>query len=749
MRWGWLALLAGLVVPGATLAQAVRVTSGDHVDFTRLVIEYPGPVDWKVGRTADGYELRLPPGGPQYDLSGVFDLIGKDRLASIWSDPETGALQLGIACACFAIPFEFRPGTVVIDIRNGTPPKGSSFETPLEGGTAPDLAEKPAARPVGRPRTAGVELTYDWTDTLKDVPDGSGQTGSTLGLDLSATEVVRLDLEPLRRSLIEQLSRGATSGVVDMAKPSAPTGPPEDDGNPSVEVRVGEAPNLVIRQKGEAAAPLGAAGLECIEDGRLEVAAWAGPEPFAPQFGPALTGLTGEFDRPDPEAVKRAAQFYLSMGFGAEARAILRAFPTAQEDAALWQSMSRILDGEPDPNPVFQGMAACDTAAALWAILADPSVLSVGQVEKAAILRAFSALPIHLRQDLGPTLVDRFLAMKDFATATALRDAVLRGTSDPGPGIELMEAAIEKASGASVASTERLEDLATQSGPNTPDALAALIIQRAELGQDVSFEQVTAMEVYAKEREGSEDHDRFHLALTLAYGASGDFDRAFAQLPDTPEGAPLLWKMLAFSGKDSALLDHAVLAKGEPLPQAARTSATLFAQRMMTLGLAEQAADWLALANDVPPLLAARVALGLGDAARALDLVGEDATPPADEIRIKAWHLLGDDPAIAALYADRDDQALSWRAVSRMRDWERLASDGPAEWKAAATQLIGPRAPTQVDAPGVAMAALTTPEGPPAGPLEASQRLIDGSVATRDAILALLDAVRTPDIPTH
>lgn len=725
-----LGLITVLLAPASVMAEAVKVTSGDHPDFTRIVIEYPETVAWTVGRTTDGYELRLPGGPAQYDLSQVFDVIGKDRLAAIWADPASGALHFGVACACFAMPFEFRPGTVVIDIRNGTPPNGSSFEQPLDGGSAPELAARPVIRPVGRPKTAGPVPIYDWTAALNQAPPDRPVLASS-GLSPDTPADAKFDLEPLRQSLIEQLSRGASEGIVDMAKPKAPVESAESDGNPSVEIHLGGPPNLVIRQKGEAEAPLSATGAACIPDEKLDVAAWAEESPVSEQFGPALSGLTGEFDRPVPDAVRKATQFYLNLGFGAEARAILRAFPTAPEDEAIWQSMARILDGEPDPDPMFAGMAACETSAALWAILADPEVVSVGQVEKAAVLRGFSALPIHLRQQLGPTMVDRFLAMQDFATATALRDAVLRGTAEPGPEIELMEAAIEKASGAPAAAEARLEALTAQSGPTTPDALVALIIQRAELGQDVSFEQVQAIEEYAKERQDSEDHDKFHLALTLAHGASGDFGKAFASLPETPEAAPVLWQVLAASGKDSALLDHAVLGDGQSPPHAARGAATLIAQRMVTLGLAEQAARWLTLADDTPRLLAARIALGQGDPARALALLDDEATPSADEIRLDAYHLLGDETAIAALYAARGMPAEKWRAVTRMRDWGRLSSDGPEVWKAAASSLLGPRsAGTQTE--------------PPAGPLAEDQRLVDQSAETRQAISALLEAVKSP-----
>ena len=736
--------VAAILLCGSARAEAVRVTSGDHTDFTRIVIEFPEPVDWKVGRTADGYELRLPDAAAQYDLTGVFGLIGKDRLAAIWADPDTGALHFGIGCACFVMPFELRPGTVVVDIRNGLPPKGSSFEESLDGSVAPELAGKPLIRPVGRPRTDAPQQVYDWTAPLIRAPSGQQDPGSSdLGIALDQTGATQTDLEPLRQSLIEQLSRGASDGIVDMARPKGDVDISAPDGNPSVEIHQGEAPNLVLRQKGEEGAPLSADGAKCIPDENLDVASWAEDTPFSEQIGPALSGLIGEFDKPDPEAVKRATRFYLSLGFGAEARSILRAFPTEQEDAAIWQSMARILDDEPDPAPVFSGMAACDTAAALWAVLADPAVLSVGQVEKSAILHAFSALPIHLRQQLGPTMVDRFLAMKDFTTATALRDAVLRGTDEPGSEIALMEAAIEKASGARAASAARLEELAAQSGPATPDALVALIIQRAEQGQDVGFDQVRAMEEYAKEREGSEDHDRFHYALTLAYGASGDFEKAFEHLPDTADAAPVLWQILAASGKDSALLDHAILPKDQDPPRAASASASLIAQRMVTLGLADQAARWLSMALDPPGLLAARVALGQGDPQRALTLLGEATSPSADDLRIDAYHQLGDESAIAALYAAQEMAPEEWRAVSRMHDWPRLAADGPEEWKAAATSLLGPGA-TEAGDQGAADAAGLAMEQPAAGPLELDQMLVDQSAATRQAISALLEAVKSP-----
>ena len=126
-----LILAALLVMAGQASAQTAKVTSGEHDGFSRLVVELPAPGDWQFGRTVDGYALSVSAPPAAYDLAGVFKLIRRDRLAAIAVDASTGNLQIGLACPCYAIPFEFRPGIIVIDIRDGAPPDGSSFEQPL------------------------------------------------------------------------------------------------------------------------------------------------------------------------------------------------------------------------------------------------------------------------------------------------------------------------------------------------------------------------------------------------------------------------------------------------------------------------------------------------------------------------------------------------------------------------------------------------------------------------------------------
>nr|MCU0901781.1 hypothetical protein [Cypionkella sp.] len=238
MKW---LILVGLLFAGSAHAQTVSVKSGEHGPFTRLVLQFPRTVDWVIGRSDVGYGLRIE--GPQltYNLSSVYELITKDRLRSIWVDPATGDLALGVNCPCHVIPFELAGNTLVIDIRDGAPPDNSVFEISLETNLpVPPLAAAAPPRPVGRraeaaPDSAANDRRYDWLADLTDAPP----TTEAVPPDRADLEK-DLRLEDFRTMLIEEVGRGATQGVIEMERPKAPveTGLPEaDPGTPPQNAR--------------------------------------------------------------------------------------------------------------------------------------------------------------------------------------------------------------------------------------------------------------------------------------------------------------------------------------------------------------------------------------------------------------------------------------------------------------------------------------------------------------------------------
>lgn len=767
------ALALILTSAAGALAAPVVVTSGEHRDFTRIVLQFDGPTEWQFGRTLDGYALRVPGQVMDYDLSRAFDLIGRTRLSGMKAGEETGDLELGIACPCYAMPFEFRPGIVVIDLYEGTPPPGSSFEEilpPLDSPPAmappdpmaeaglpdPSLAETALTDPVIRPDAAALVEGYDWTRlSLAEMGVDIGdplQEAQNLP-DSPLPEALAPDIDQLRSSLVRQMGAGATSGLIELRPPpkaadamtfsedeaTAPVAkadPAEKAEQNTMRAHLGESPQIQLRDVGEARAALTAKGQACFTNEDLDLASWgAADRAIADQYGPVRQGMVGEFDKPSAEAIKRVVRFYLFIGFGAEARDLLRAYPDLFEEAPMWTSMAHLLDGEEDPVGAFAGMEDCDSPAALWAVLAKPEALPKDEIGRAAVARSFSALPAALRRLLGPRLVEIFLDAGDVGAATALSEAVLRAPGDAGPEVVMMEADMARAKGRIGEAEAMLEPLAATPGPSSTDALVDLVEHRAMVGQTVSEEEVMLLESALKEREGSPEEARYRTALVLARAASGQYDAAFAQTDD-PTTLRSIWRLLAQAGGDTPLLNHATLAEGQEAPKEAQASAGIIADRMLTLGLADQAARWLALAPRVPNLLRARVALANGQAQEAIDLLADDMSERAMHVKAQGLIYLGDQAGAAQIYAELGKADQQWSILTTAQSWDALTEEAPAEWKSVAEIVTSPP-PAPVDP-------LLGP-----GPLEQDRLLLDESASTRDAITNLLNSVQVPGPPSQ
>ena len=733
-----------LVFAGIGRANTVTVRSGEHEGFSRLVLEFPKPVDWQFGRTEDGYELRLPDAGSTYDLSQVYRLIDKTRVAAVWTSPDQGSLFIGLGCACHAIPFEYRPGVVVIDIKDGPPPHGSSFELALDAATAPASVDT-MAQDSGSDADVGAPA-YNWISLYRANSKESVQM-SAPGFGLLAEPLsvpqVNLGLQTLRDSVLHQMSRSASAGIIDMEMPQVDkTG--ADDALNGAQIRIGESDNMSTRLGDAPQEVMSKEGMKCFTDEQLAIAEWGDDRPIAQQMAEAMAGLVGEFDRVDTDALAKAVHFELHLGFGAEARVLLEALPSNGPDVAIWKSMAHILDDEPDPDPAFLGMASCDTNAALWAILGDPAPKKGDLVQSGAAIRAASALPIHLRRYLGPRLAGRFLELDDPSDAIAVQSAILRASGDAGANVELMAAKIDEKSGAYADADARMKSLLTESGPENPEVLVSSVESRTARGLPISKDMVTALEAMAREREGTAQAARYDSALLLARAASGDFESAFAQLSARPEAEADLWRLLAKLGDDNAVLAHATLLPDTAAPKSAAPVSMRLAERMLELGLAAQAHKWASLTSEPEPMLLATIAMGQHDAAEVLRVLSDVQTQEALLLKATASTMIGDHSAAAAIYAELGQVDAQWNAVNRSRDWKTLASDAPDPWKGAAAVVEGVQsadanaadAAASLAQPGQSSDGTSIP-----GPLAKGRMLVDQSVSARESINRLLATV--------
>jgi len=708
----FLAVSAGLFSSPAA-ARSVAVTSGEHDGFTRIVLNFGAQVDWAFGRVLDGYRFRPLNQTADYDLSAIFNRIGKTRLASISQNPQTFELDIGFACACHAIPFEFRPGIIVIDLRDGPPPRASSFEREL-----PDLVTPAAANiVVADPMPEGVAGGYNWLDRFKsDSPAPPAPAPSVAPSTIP-------DLQPLREQLLRQLSRGASDGVIDLALPKLPETLAPKAEIPAARVALGAMDKVNVQAARAPQQPIGSQGTVCIGAENLAFADWGGEGAAAAQLlTQDMAALLGEFDLPNPETVARAVQARLYLGFGQEARQLLEAFPTDSQAQPIWRGLSFLLDGDVDPNSPFMGMAACDTPAALWAVLADSSLTSTTQVNANAVILAFNRLPPHLRKWVGPRLMDRFLALKDETTASILRDAIVRASGQMPAELPISEARLDLAKGDPKAAEAHLDDAAM--GANIPAATALITRVEARISQDLPIDAQTVASLSALQSELAQTPigPDIRRALIHAEAASGNFETAFAKLAAMPDEAPVVWRALANLAEDSDLLVFAVPAPSPAPTGLAPATISTLARRLLDLGLPEPALAWQNAQPFGDKVLLAQTYLALRNAPAALAALQGQSGPEALQLASEAHRILGDHAQSAQLLAQLQQDQSRLAALARAKDWKSLAQGPQSIWSQVAEKLEPAPAP---QAEGL-------------GLLAAGQAVAASSATTRQEIEALL-----------
>lgn len=752
-------------LPAIAVAQTARVTSGDHDGFSRLVIELPGQTPWQFGRQSDGYAFVVSPATVEFDLAAVFDVIGRNRLASVSAKSVSGMLHIGLACACHAIPFEFRPGVIVIDFRDGPPPDGSSFELPLDATTGTTAPRRPKPRPLAvlaaaaqtpiaemsqtvpapraddpvvdaltpQPHTGstwvpsslpvppeltsteprnpsaaatGAETAYDWVTADPDVAPGNTEAAPGEPFVVGPQTP---SLSALRDDLLMQLGRGAARGVIDLATSDArhaSTAPGDNEQAALSQVMLNPFPGMHATAANDADPDLTGDGTRCIGDADLDLALWGRPGPVAVELSAVTSGLVGEFDTVNAETLVSATKYYLHLGFGAEATHLLDAFPQSEmaHETRIWHALGALVDGRTNPDGPFASMLPCDTAAAMWAVLATDTLRSSDKIGTDAVLRSFSALPLHLRLSLGPALADRFLAIGRDDVVRALRDSIRRAPALHGTEADLIDADMHLVKGAPSAAADLAQGVIDGAGPGVPKAMLALVTANLAQGIPIDTQTTDALSSLVREHQGSTLEQPLVRALILGLSSNGDATTAAAMLQDNPAAEAEFWTVLADLGSDSDLLELAVVAQVRPAPAAHAPARSEVSRRLSGMGFVDIAKEWLGMPTDDweddQLALAARLDLATGASAPVSLAQDDQVSGTPDAVLIRA------------------------------RDWPALAARGANPWKDAAMIVVASQEPPSELAP-----------------LAQATELLTAAAVAQQNLATLLAAVPSPPVP--
>lgn len=738
-----LTLLLLLLNAGPLIAQTATVLSGDHPGFTRLTFPLRGDVDWTMRRTTDGYALQFAK-PKTFDLTQVFNKIGRNRLSKIRADD--GGLSLTIPCVCAATAFRFRNRHLVIDIRDGPPNPDSPFEqsdVPQGGNAKPGIVVPAGRRLPGRmllplaPGTAPVPVA------------GLGLRPRTLGADDGPKNSVDTaqDIGALEREVVDTLARAASQGLLTLApdvlanmnEDAAPLKgtehsieetppPPAISSHAPLPEPTPATPGLLAHTSMDTMQTLldssrgtTEGGSLCWPESFLEFeASDAPPDRFGDFIGPLRSQVTDDRDKPDAKAVTALARGYLAFGFGQEAIQVLDMDAINDRERVALRSMAHVIDNLKQTAPDLVSQTGCPGPAGLWAALASDDPEGVTPTKADDIVQQFKLLPDILQSQLGPRLADlmRRADLPELANAV-LAPAQRQAVAPQSASLVAADLAMDR--GDVSLATDVLETMVNEDPRVTPETLVQLIDLQIAQDQIIEPETLSLLETMQFEYRDQPVMGDILRARTAALAYQGNLAAALDLLPqaeaalDPALSASLrddLVAEIAGKGDDMIFLDVAFRPMGaEVSPEIQNTVAS----RLLDLGFPDRVLDVLAGPASGSTMaerrfLRARAAMDLDQPELAASTLAGVTTPRA--------------VAILSGRGDKTDADAAWRNG----DWASLAvSDDSLLQEAAAL------AQDRVD-----------PVPDAEAPLASGQALVEDSSKARSTLGTLMSRFAPP-----
>lgn len=759
-------------------AEIVTLRSGEHADFSRLVLQLSEQSDWQIGRTVEGYELRIEAEEIEFDTSKVFDRIPRNRITG-FATPKASHLVVQVPNGFHLDAFEIRAGRIVIDIKNGPASVDSIFENRFAEQN--DLAEREITPEESSPGKQSNLAMFEQTassilgDTkqaersdLSDVvaqdvfplplfsatPEESTQAPLPLELPSERSERV-IQMEA---ALIKQLSRAASQGLIvaDIEDPQAaiqemiapretaikstvlPEDPPPGDLS---HVRIKTRVDLDSREE-NGKPKLTSSGGECLPGSKFDIASW-GPE-LVPLLDLAeyRGALIGEFDTAEASEIRDLARYYIFLGFGAEAKSTLREFGVIAQDADILNAMADVMDqGQAAAMGRLEGQLTCSGPSAMWSALAAPRILKGDEINRVAILQAFSALPLHLRRHLGPILSERFLGIGDTDVASSIRGAIQRAPGKHGEGVDMLDAKLELSLGHDEVATRKLEAIVREGGALAPEALATLI--ETKLAADATIPKpmiadAMALSFVLQKTSLGTRLSKLSIVATIQNGESSlALDRiAQAQREGALESDILealsndAYLSLAKNAADIEFMRRSLspAARGKIAGLTSEPRRAI-AGRMLDLGFASQARDVLSAVQNIPEpedrYLFARAALMQGRPQVAVGYLAGIEGDEAELLRARAFQAAKDETRAAEVFESLNKINEAARSAWRAGDFSRVERIGSPQEQTVANLATDP------------------PSNPQLG-LATNRALVAKSAASREAFNELIRSLPNP-----
>lgn len=771
------------VIASQTQAQTIIMRSGEHYNFTRLVMRIPNNTDWSVTQNGSTGIINLGLPEAVFDTTSVFSLIPRDRITDLRQEAPGQPLRIDLGCECRIDYFQQSGGYLVVDVREGIPQLTPPSPTTIVDSGLPLLVPLPVQDPPlgfdnnkisnahtvadlarilnqehissSTPQNSTSQVEKAQNEPQKEMKTSpqkvkDRENGSTQLIDIKEGQRTVM-INDFEQRLLQQIDRASQQGLVDVDTNVDNTQfiDPLDNRNRPLE----SLPNIAVTSAVDRETGLLAQQLQndqefahCIKNSKVALHKWDNTHGrFDIKIGDLRGELIGEFDQVNPNAVIQLAKTYLYYGFGAEALSTLSMLPDGKiknDDYAIFLVMAHVIDGKELPrNHIFSGQQSCPRDSAFWAIMADKSIKNDADTD--AIQQAFAKLPPHTRAHLGPEMSTLFANAGDPHIAKAALRSVERSGVDEIPDLNLAKAAIANLEGKTGEVADRLASEVTERSQNAPLALVDLITlsfnERKALSPDVPDLAAS----YELESRDTPLGENLRQAQVTSLALTGRFDEAFDRFENiTKRDGPTARKNAAFPfftllterADDLTFLKYGMSFTDKATASEAADLADLMSRRLLNLGFTDAAATLLNKvsfenANDDRRLMNAEIALANQDPQRALIEVIDVNGPNADLLRAKALWMNEDfDRASEYLLAaeDLDEAARGFWHSQDLESAEALRKNqAPFSEIAELTEEIETAVQASKDLP----------------PLAEARALIESSTTARNDIKNLLNRI--------
>lgn len=659
---GGLALLTSTCTAGVSAAQSIRVQTGEHANFTRIVLLTDQSVKWRAGRLPEGYGVRFPDGNHSISLEGAFRLIPRDRVQALTWRPDEQMLEIGSNCTCHLNAFEERPGVLVLDVRTGPPPEGHPYETALME------AENESAPSTARRQSAALPIIAA-TPTLRVPFPSPGKTTPIASLILADTLQSSLRSASQAGLLSAGEERLATQTVPDFA---AMSGLIETALDEHIQMRTGRE-RQAEPQAGENAEACPAADLAAVstwgqDDADPLSGIWTGPRPL----------LITEKGDIDPDLVMAHARRLIHATLGTEALAHLSLLDQRDIQIDMLRDLAHLVDANTTYIPQqLQKFSSCTDETGLWALLATDGAEVAPTEDLSHILGLFNRLPLHLQRLTGTRLVRKLNTLGHPEEAASLLAVLERRQATPPQELQALKAETDLQSDEIESGEARLGALIYDNSELSPNALLTLLNAREGRGETAPEDLLLLAEGFVHELSNDPLSEQLQAAVIRGHARAGRFEPAVASLrryPDKRSDAydavrSDLANRLAELAADNTFLIQVfaldMIFDHERLDGLARHA---LAKRLISLGFHGEAAtllENLALPKEATRLVRAQIAIAQQRPNDALTLLQAVSTPEAEALQATARRDVGQHASSASSFA-----ALNKAPQARITAWE-------------------------------------------------------------------------------